>query len=106
MRTPIEILQAAASGALPDSIREGSGIDMDVFYELYKAGFIDAKNACCDDGDEYLFPKITSSGRSYLSGLTAKPLPWWKSFDRRISVIATLISVLALAATLGLLSAK
>ena len=63
------ILEAAANEMLPDEIDESSEYPISVVKELVETGFLDAADACSGDGDAYLEPRITLSGREYLESI-------------------------------------
>lgn len=105
MTTQIEILSRAAAGNLPKAIDENCEINIDVFKELYKAGLMTAINASADDGECYLEPKISTAGREYLERANEKNQPWWKSIDRRFSVLALVIALVGIVVTLYLAKA-
>lgn len=66
------ILEAAANLTLPDEIDESSEYPVSVVRELVESGFLEAADACSDDGDAYLEPRITMPGRQYLESLKVK----------------------------------
>lgn len=66
------ILEAAANQTLPDEIDESSEYSVSVVKELVESGFLNAADVCSDDGDAYLEPRITLSGREYLESLKIK----------------------------------
>jgi hypothetical protein len=65
------ILEKLANNDFPSSIDEKSFPSISVFKELYARGLIQAHDTSTDDGDSFLTPKITFSGRQYLSGLNS-----------------------------------
>jgi len=69
------ILEAAANLTLPDEIDESSEHSVSVVRELVESGFLDAADACSDDGDAYLEPRITMLGRQYLESLKLRSDP-------------------------------
>ncbi|MGM0593832.1 MAG: hypothetical protein ACQETD_04775 [Pseudomonadota bacterium] len=66
------VLEAAANQTLPDEIDESSEYSVSVVKELVESGFLNAADACSDDGDAYLEPRITLSGREYLESFKLK----------------------------------
>lgn len=98
------ILEDLISNRFPQGINEQSFSSIEIFKELYDRGFITAKDASADKGRAYLEPKITLSGREYLSKLKApngivkrgNEKPWWKSFNSRIALIGLVVSVIGL----------
>ena len=94
------ILRRAAKGRLPDPVDENSGIDMDLFEELYNAGLVQAIDACSDDGRCYMEPKITLAGRAALASSVGQSEPWWCSFDRRIAVWGLVLAVVGIVVAL------
>lgn len=66
------ILQAAAEGRLPGEISESSEYPVAIVKELVSAGYLEAADASSDDGETYLEPRITQSGREYLQRLRSE----------------------------------
>ncbi|SBR51077.1 hypothetical protein [Halomonas sp. HL-93] len=66
------VLEAAANQTLPDEINESSDYPVSVVKELVESGYLDAADACSDDGDAYLEPRITLPGREYLESFKVK----------------------------------
>ena len=97
-----KILQLAADGDLPDPIDEKSGISLDIFEELYKAGLVQAIDDCSFDGRCYMEPRITMAGRRKLSEFGSRAEPWWRSFDRRLAVLGILLTILAIVVAIAL----
>jgi|TARA_R100000322_G_scaffold63279_1_gene39790 hypothetical protein len=97
MKDSTKILRLAASGKLPDLVNESSGIDMDVFEELYHAGLLTGADACSDGGRCYLEPKITFAGREKLKQDQQESAPWWRSFDRRLLVLGIVVALIGVA---------
>lgn len=63
------MLELAASGGLPRQIDESSELSVKVCRELVEAGLLDGIDARTFDGDAFLEPRITVSGREYLNEL-------------------------------------
>jgi len=72
MSEHLKLLQLAANNDLPNTIDEDTGIPLDIFRELLDAGYLKAIDAGSSDGDAYMSPKITLSGREYLESLKSK----------------------------------
>ncbi|MGF1873720.1 hypothetical protein L4D77_00045 [Photobacterium frigidiphilum] len=49
-----------------DFVNESSEMDIVTFKELISYGLVDGTNACSDDGDCFLEPRITLRGREWL----------------------------------------
>ena len=64
-----QLLEAAASGTLPERIDESGSMSVAVVRELVEAGLLQALDASSMDGAEYLDPRITVAGREYLNEL-------------------------------------
>jgi hypothetical protein len=63
------ILELGERGALPDRIDDSSELSIRVTKELVEAGYLAAIDASSMDGECYLDPRITLSGRGYLREL-------------------------------------
>jgi len=99
------ILKLASEYALPEEINSSNRVNLDVFKELYDQGYISAIDISSDDGTAFMEPKITLLGREYLAQLQQQPQRWWQSFNKRIAVLALIVALLSLVATLGWLNA-
>jgi len=64
------ILELLSKNEFPDEITEGEFALIGIFKELYEQGYVTAIDASSFDGDSYLEPRITISGRKFLSELT------------------------------------
>lgn len=64
------ILELLSKNEFPDEITEGEFALTGVFKELYEQGYVTAIDASSCDGDSYLEPRITISGRKFLTELT------------------------------------
>lgn len=62
----LNILEAAEKGELPETLDSSSGINIDIFQELYESGLVKAIDASSFGGAVYINPKITMEGREYL----------------------------------------
>ena len=69
MKDYLRILDIASRGALPDRINDHSDPSFDLVRELVEAGYLWAIDASSFDGNEYMSPRITLSGREYLAHL-------------------------------------
>lgn len=67
------ILEQLSKNEFPEEIGEMEFPLIKIFKELYEQGYVTAIDASSCDGDAYLDPRITISGRKFLSELT-KPL--------------------------------
>ena len=64
------ILELLSKNEFPEEITEGEFSLIGIFKELYEQGYVTAIDASSFDGDYYLEPRITISGRKFLSELT------------------------------------
>jgi hypothetical protein len=62
-----KLLELAASGGLPSSISRSGEISVDVFRDLFEAGYVSAVEAHSFSGRAYLEPRITLAGRQFLA---------------------------------------
>jgi hypothetical protein len=69
MNEHLKLLELAASNGLPGTIDEKAGLPLDIVRELVEAGYLKAIDASSFEGDAYMSPKITLSGREYLERL-------------------------------------
>ncbi len=60
------ILAFLISNSNIEGIDDSSDIDLAIFKELLDSGFVKAVDACADDGDCFLEPRITLSGREWV----------------------------------------
>ncbi|MGP9802805.1 hypothetical protein [Rheinheimera sp. NSM] len=63
------ILELLSKNEFPEEITEGKFALIGIFKELYKQGYVTAIDASSGGGDSYLEPRITISGRKFLSEL-------------------------------------
>lgn len=64
------ILEQLSKNQFPERISEREFQLIRIFKELYKQGYVTAIDASSSDGDVYLDPQITISGRKFLFELT------------------------------------
>jgi hypothetical protein len=64
------ILELLSRNEFPEEITEGEFALIGIFKELYEQGYVAAIDASSCDGYSYLEPRITMSGRKFLSELT------------------------------------
>jgi hypothetical protein len=72
MSEHLMLLELAANNGLPDTIGRETGLRVDIVRELVEAGYLTAIDASSFDGDAYMSPQITLSGREYLERLKSE----------------------------------
>lgn len=95
-----ELLKSANDNNLPTQIDERSGIDLNIFRELFQAGFISAIDASSSDDQCYLDVRITSAGRQELQNIVSKSEPWWKDFSKRVAILTIIVALLGVIAAI------
>ncbi len=95
-----ELLKSANDNNLPTQIDERSGIDLNIFRELFQAGFISAIDASSSDDQCYLDVRITSAGRQELQNIVSKSEPWWKDFNKRVAILTIIVALLGVIAAI------
>ena len=68
----LDVLQWAASGALPDRIDSASDVPVQIVRELIDSGHLSGIDGTTFDGPEFFEVRITTHGRDYLRELLAR----------------------------------
>ena len=95
-----ELLKSANNNNLPTQIDERSGIVLNIFRELFQAGFLSAIDASSSDDLCYLDVRITSSGRQELQNIVSKYEPWWKYFNKRVTILTIIVALFGVIAAI------
>ena len=89
------LLELAANGQLPERIDEESTPDFDIYRELIESDHLQATDVSSHEGRAYLEPRITLTGREYLSRI-----PITRSYTQiALLILGILIGLLGNVAT-------